>query len=148
LLKLCLLQLVGNIISYAGYERKSPFCHPAMRKKREKREIPAYLLSAIIRVFLMHDISQVGPAAAQQVAALIDAHERKLEGGPYLNGAKVISVPDKLSIQEYMTLADVWPPAFGLMLFDNPKYFDDIRQSLYHWKVVETIKRRFNVALF
>lgn len=95
----------------------------------------------------MHDISSVGKIEVELVAKLIDSY-LCIPGGLYVNGAKTISIPDKLSAQEYLNLAQIWPPAFALIVHVNPEYKDALKHSDHHWKILEMIRKKIDRIAF
>lgn len=97
----------------------------------------------MIRIFLMHDISSVGKAEIEIVAKLLDTYQC-LPGGIYFHGQKSISIPDKLSPQEYLNLAEIWFTAFKIIIHVNPEYEDVIKHSEKHWEVVKILNKKLN----
>ena len=95
----------------------------------------------------MHDVSSIGRSECESIASFIDSH-LCVPGGPYVNGAKIVAIPDKLSVQEYMNLADIWPLAFGLIASEKHMYIEDVKQSYYHWKIIEILRRKLDRLAF
>lgn len=102
------------------------------------------LLGAIIRVFLMWDLTQLGLNRSKMVGICLDQSNDTL-----LRGEDVISVPDELLDGELLQLAWHWPKAIDAAIEatvdcpnppnNEPGAFDFDRS---HWKtVIEVIRK-------
>lgn len=107
------------------------------RKSRNYAQ-STYLLVSTIRIFLMHDISTMARSEAEAVASYID-NQLTIKGGVPINGAKIVAIPHQLSVNEYLTLATVWPIALEMILFPKKEYEDDLRQAQFHWMIIEIL---------
>ena len=107
------------------------------RKSRNYAQ-STYLLVSTIRIFLMHDVSAMERSEAEAVANYIDT-QLTIKGGAPINGAKLVAVPHKLSVNEYLTLASVWPIALEMILFPKKEYEEDLRQAQIHWMIIDIL---------
>lgn len=120
------------------HERSSPLQFKPVHETRAKPLL--YPMASMIRAFVMHDLSTLKRNDCQAIAAQLDTDLRM--GDPFVNGAKTIAVPDKLSLKEYLCLGIIWPIALRCVLGKKPESAEELKQSNIHWNLIELLMRR------